>query len=143
MAGTSMTRTFARTTHRAKCAVSIASFPNCRWCLENGLAGGEPFAHNATHFAMVKLGGPNPGALIVPFRHVDTPFELTATEWSDLGEILVVARDHLRQHDPSGVTVGWNVGAAAGQHVFHAHLHVICRFDGEPKAGQGLRDLLR
>lgn len=35
------------------------------------------------------------------------------------------------QHHPDGYNVGFNDGAAAGQTVFHAHLHVIPRFDGD------------
>lgn len=45
--------------------------------------------------------------------------------------------------DPSGYSIGWNVGAAGGQHVDHVHLHVICRFDGEPATVLGINALIR
>ena len=39
--------------------------------------------------------------------------------------------------------MGWNCGAVAGQTVFHAHLHVIPRYAGEPYAGKGIRHWLK
>ena len=44
---------------------------------------------------------------------------------------------------PDGYNVGWNCGAAGGQTVMHAHLHVIPRFAREPLAGQGIRAWLK
>ncbi|PMC75294.1 HIT family protein [Brachybacterium sp. UMB0905] len=32
---------------------------------------------------------------------------------------------------PDGYNVGFNAGEAAGQTVFHAHIHVIPRFEGD------------
>jgi diadenosine tetraphosphate (Ap4A) HIT family hydrolase len=57
--------------------------------------------------------------------------------------MLATAKAYLAPADPDGFTVGWNVGAAGGQHVFHAHLHVIARFTGEPNAGKGIRAVIR
>ncbi|MFD1327304.1 HIT family protein [Mycoplana ramosa] len=83
-----------------------------------------------------------PGALVVTRRHVENPFEMTPEEWGDLGEMMEEARAHLGQFKPAGFTLGWNAGEVGGQHVFHAHMHVICRFEGEPQAGRGLRDFI-
>ncbi len=44
---------------------------------------------------------------------------------------------------PDGYNAGWNVGAVGGQHVMHAHLHVIPRFRDEPLAGRGIRSHLK
>ena len=43
-----------------------------------------------------------------------------------------------QRHRPDGYNIGVNVGAAAGQTVFHLHIHVIPRFVGdvdEPRGG--------
>ena len=53
------------------------------------------------------------------------------------------ARAHFDHLKPDGFTVGWNVGAAAGQHVFHTHLHILARFKGDPAEGAGIRRILR
>lgn len=81
--------------------------------------------------------------MIVPHRHVETPFELHDIEWSDIGFMLNLARLQLAEHEPDGFTIGWNVGAVAGQHVFHTHLHVIARFRTDTLAGKGLAYDLR
>lgn len=80
--------------------------------------------------------------MIVLKRHAETPFEIAAAEWSNLAAPLEFAKQRLAPHRPSGFTVGWNVGAVAGQHVPHAHLHVICRFNGDGAEGQGLHALI-
>ncbi|MBX5174473.1 HIT domain-containing protein [Rhizobium sp. NZLR1b] len=59
------------------------------------------------------------------------------------GEMLSEAKRYRAEFKSDGFTIGWNVGSAGGQHVFHAHLHVICRYEGEPNAGRGLRNLAR
>ncbi|NNH65545.1 HIT domain-containing protein [Rhizobium laguerreae] len=116
---------------------------NCRWCLANGLAGAEPAASNQTQYLMLKLTSPNPFAMVIPFRHVETPFEFNSAEWADLGEMLTEAKRQLDSFQPDGFTIGWNVGATGGQHIFHAHMHVVCRSEKDPWAGQGIRDFLR
>ena len=81
--------------------------------------------------------------MIVPRRHSETPFAFNAQEWLAFGPMLNAAKDHFADHNPDGFTLGWNVGAAAGQHVFHAHLHIIPRFRDEPNAGVGIRRIMR
>lgn len=114
----------------------------CRWCIENGLLPDQPVASNGTHYVVPKQHPTTPGALVIPRRHVEAPFELTPQEWADFGEMLGASRQYLAAQNPDGFTLGWNVGAAAGQHIFHAHLHVLCRFDDDSKAGKGLRDFI-
>lgn len=116
----------------------LAASPSCKWC-EPPLA---PLGENRTHFLIDKPHPTNPAVLVVTRRHVESPFELTAEEWADLGAMVEEARAYLARFNPTGFTLGWNVGEAGGQHVFHAHMHVICRFDDEPQAGRGLRDFV-
>lgn len=118
--------------------------PGCRFCLENGLLAGEPaFTNDGCYFLESNDPVLSNAGMIIPFRHVATPFELDATEWRDVFDLLLMARDHLATAAPDGYTIGWNVGTAAGQTVGHAHLHIIARFADEPLAGKGLRHHLK
>jgi diadenosine tetraphosphate (Ap4A) HIT family hydrolase len=121
-----------------------ASPADCRFCLGNGLLVGEPILTNRSTYLIGSIDPEMPIAgMIVPFRHSETPFDINATEWQDIGEMLVHARQHFVAHKPDGFTIGWNVGAVAGQEIMHAHLHVIPRFKGQGVDGVGLRRVIR
>jgi diadenosine tetraphosphate (Ap4A) HIT family hydrolase len=78
-------------------------------------------------------------ALIVPRVHRETYFECTAEERAGMWSLVDQVRDlAVARYMPDGFNVGFNVGAAAGQTVFHAHIHVIPRFIGDvpdPRGG--------
>jgi diadenosine tetraphosphate (Ap4A) HIT family hydrolase len=76
--------------------------------------------------------------LIVPKVHRSTPFELTATEWAQIQQLLQDARS-LIEEEPAGWNVGWNIGKVGGQEIEHVHCHLIPRYADEPYAGRGLR----
>jgi diadenosine tetraphosphate (Ap4A) HIT family hydrolase len=82
-------------------------------------------------------------AMIVTHRHIETPFELNADEWSEIADALEFIKDRFSSAAVDGFTLGWNVGEVAGQDVFHAHLHVIGRFSGEHSEGLGIHALFR
>ncbi|WP_338012217.1 HIT family protein [Paenibacillus beijingensis] len=46
-------------------------------------------------------------------------------------------------HQLQGYNLVWNTNKAAGQHLFHSHLHVIPHFEDEPlTAGKDLRSFI-
>jgi ATP adenylyltransferase len=82
----------------------------------------------------------SPGhALVVPRRHVAGWFEASAEEHAALVRAIDAARAAiLERHRPDGFNIGVNVGAAAGQTVFHLHVHLIPRYAGDvadPRGG--------
>jgi diadenosine tetraphosphate (Ap4A) HIT family hydrolase len=82
----------------------------------------------------------NPGhCLVLPKRHVDDLFQLTIEEQTDIGQLLWELRELLEaEHHTSSFNVGANVGAAAGQTIEHAHVHLIPRYEGDvldPRGG--------
>ena len=82
--------------------------------------------------------------VIVPRAHRPSVFDLTQEEIASAFSLLAEVRSFLDgEHEPQGYNVGWNCGAVAGQTVFHAHLHVIPRYAGEPHAGKGIRHWLK
>jgi superfamily II DNA or RNA helicase/diadenosine tetraphosphate (Ap4A) HIT family hydrolase len=87
----------------------------------------------------------SPGhALVVPLRHVATWFEATAEERLEIVQAVDRAKEEIeRRHAPDGYNIGINVGAAAGQTVFHLHVHVIPRYAGDvPDPRGGIRHVI-
>jgi diadenosine tetraphosphate (Ap4A) HIT family hydrolase len=98
------------------------------------------FAQNQLAIALWDGYPVSPGhALIIPRRHIPSFFDATEPEQSALIALVNAARPLIDQrHRPDGYNVGINIGAAAGQTVFHLHIHVIPRFLGdvdEPRGG--------
>ncbi|CAG0932718.1 bis(5'-adenosyl)-triphosphatase [Thermoflexales bacterium] len=82
--------------------------------------------------------------LIIPRQHRETLFDLTGEEWEATFSLLTQAKALLDQrYAPAGYNIGWNCGQVGGQEVFHAHLHVIPRYQDEPLAGKGIRYWLK
>ena len=81
----------------------------------------------------------SPGhALIIPKRHVASFFDLTKEEQLDLlklaDEVKIIVEE---RYHPDGYNVGINVGEAAGQSVFHVHMHLIPRYHGDVSNPRG------
>ena len=78
-------------------------------------------------------------ALLVPVRHVATWFDASNDERIALTRAVDFARDAIEaKHQPDGYNIGINSGDAAGQTVFHLHVHVIPRYRGDvtdPRGG--------
>jgi diadenosine tetraphosphate (Ap4A) HIT family hydrolase len=82
--------------------------------------------------------------IIIPRQHRETVFDLTEDEWQATFDLLQCARVWIEEkYTPDGYNLGWNCGQVGGQEVFHAHLHVIPRFQDEPLAGKGIRYWLK
>jgi diadenosine tetraphosphate (Ap4A) HIT family hydrolase len=65
-------------------------------------------------------------------------FETTAQERWALFTPANAAKAWLdREYQPDGFNLGVNVGAAAGQGIFHVHLHLIPRYRGDVAAPRG------
>jgi superfamily II DNA or RNA helicase/HKD family nuclease len=78
-------------------------------------------------------------ALLVTRAHRRTWFDATEAERHELTAAIEVARDAIVQRDSSvaDFNVGLNIGGAAGQTVFHVHLHVIPRRPGDVADARG------
>ena len=90
-------------------------------------------------------GIPLAGAgVIVPKRHAETIFDLTTEEWQSTYALLHEAKKFLDEHyQPDGYNVGWNIGEIAGQHIMHAHFHVLPRYADETLAYKGIRYMFK
>lgn len=76
--------------------------------------------------------------LIIPKRHVVNYFDLTIHEQRALWLVVNHCKKLLTERlHPDGFNVGINVGEAAGQSVFHVHIHLIPRYNGDVENPQG------
>ena len=81
----------------------------------------------------------SPGhTLVIPRRHVASFFDLTPEEINACMELISAERQRLdEEFNPDAYNIGVNVGPAAGQSIFHAHIHVIPRYQGDVENPQG------
>jgi len=77
--------------------------------------------------------------LIVPVRHVDDYFGLTAEELVACNDLLHSVKNGILTEDPTvqGFNIGMNAGAVAGQTIFHCHIHLIPRRKGDVENPRG------
>jgi ATP adenylyltransferase len=78
--------------------------------------------------------------LVIPKRHVADYFDLHQPERNAIEAMLHEQRQLILEQDNTvtGFNVGINAGASAGQTVFHTHVHLIPRRDGDvadPRGG--------
>lgn len=107
----------------------FCNIPRERVVLENDLA-----------FAIFDGFAVSPGhSLIIPKRHVASYFDLTQDEVLAIHDLIPQVKNLIEQDNkPDGYNIGINVGEAAGQSIFHVHVHVIPRYKGDvanPRGG--------
>ena len=102
--------------------------PDCIFCknlpkvMENELAFALYDIHPITQGHM----------LFIPKRHHLTLFESTPEEIKAIFELIQQARELLlKEYKPDGFNIAANCGAAAGQIVMHAHVHLLPRYEGQ------------
>jgi len=79
-------------------------------------------------------------SLIIPKRHVKTYFELGQAEINACNQLIFEEKGKIKSLDSSisGFNIGMNNGESAGQTIFHCHIHLIPRRDGDvdnPRGG--------
>ena len=110
---------------------------DCPFCQR--LASGDVTEANAQAVAFTDAYPVAAGhTLVVPRRHVASVFDLAAEEYAALWALVAVVRARLAT-GPGALdfTLGVNDGAAAGQTVGHAHVHVIPRRAGDVRDPRG------
>ena len=116
---------------------------DCPFCTR--IESSEPMAANDSAIAFPDGFPVSDGhTLIVPRRHVTSLWDLSAGERQAIWDLVSEVRAMITSsHSPDGFNVGVNDGAAAGQTVDHAHLHIIPRYSGDvPDPRGGIRLVL-
>ena len=78
-------------------------------------------------------------SLIVPKRHILDYFELTNDELLACNDLIKKIKKKIQNEDKTvdGFNIGTNSGKVAGQSIFHCHIHVIPRREGDVENPQG------
>jgi len=109
-------------------------------CLFCNIESERVIASNEVAFA-IKDGFPVTAShtLVIPKRHAETYFDLTADELLACDELLRSFAAEIKLRDPTveGFNIGINAGAAAGQTIFHCHIHLIPRRNGDVENPRG------
>lgn len=123
----------ARLSHR-RLGVSDPNNP-CLFCgSPRGVSQRNALAYSARDSYPVSPGH----SLIIPVRHCASFFDLTPEEVTACMELVADERRILDdEFSPDGYNIGVNVDAAAGQSVFHVHIHLIPRYTGDSSNPQG------
>ena len=83
--------------------------------------------------------------LIIPKRHKTDYFLLTEVENRDADRLVQILHKRLLKKDSTitGFNIGINSGESAGQTIFHCHIHLIPRRDGDtPNPRGGVRGVI-
>jgi len=77
--------------------------------------------------------------LIIPKRHVKDYLDLTNKELIACNDLIKFMKDEIKLKDKTvkGFNLGTNIGKVSGQSIFHCHIHLIPRRDGDVKNPQG------
>jgi diadenosine tetraphosphate (Ap4A) HIT family hydrolase len=87
----------------------------------------------------------NGHALVIPKRHVDSFFDLSEEEIKSAYDLIKEVKDIIdKKYHPDAYNIGLNDGKAAGQTIFHLHIHIIPRyFSDVPDPTGGVRNILK
>jgi len=108
----------------------------CVFCLRDSL---EIIAENKLALAFYDTCPVSDGhVLVIPKRHVETYFDATPEEHRAISLLIFEVKSLLEKKlSPDGYNIGANVGQAAGQTVFHFHIHIIPRYRGDVEDPRG------
>jgi len=93
----------------------------CLFCKDaRGVSLGNELAYSARDSYAVSPGH----TVVIPRRHVASFFDLTPEEINACMALIVEERELLdKEFKPDGYNIGVNIGPAAGQSIFHVHIH--------------------
>lgn len=125
-------------------AMTEQTHRDCPFCPVN--VAEKIIASHATVFAIDDTCPVTEGhSLIIPRRHVPDYFSMSSTEKEDADALIHILREQILERDPSvtGFNIGINNGPSAGQTIFHVHIHLIPRRDGDvPNPSGGVRGVI-
>lgn len=109
---------------------------SCIFCkLANGEIPTNTLFEN-DHFRVILDASPaaEGHALVIPKNHFANAFEIDDETLAEAAQIAKKTAEKMKEVlQPDGINILQNNGEAAGQTVFHYHIHVIPRYKGDDK----------
>lgn len=111
---------------------------DCPFCLNNLTT--EILLENNFSYAIYDKFPVSKGhVLIIPKKHNSNYFDLSLEEQKECLILLNNAKKIIdKEFKPDGYNIGININKDAGQTIWHAHIHLIPRYNGdveEPRGG--------
>ena len=77
--------------------------------------------------------------LVIPKRHIKDYFDLSQKELIACDELIKIVKNEIttKDHLVIGFNLGTNIEKASGQSIFHCHIHLIPRREGDVENPQG------
>ena len=111
---------------------------DCPFCLNN-LTSEILLENNFSYAIYDKFPVSKGHILIIPKQHNSNYFDLSLEEQKECLILLNNAKKILdKEFKPDGYNIGININEDAGQTIWHAHIHLIPRYNGdveEPRGG--------
>lgn len=109
---------------------------NCKFC---DISKKDYIFENDLAYAIYDKFPVNKGhILVIPKRHFPNYFNATPEEILAMNDIIHQVKDFLdKKQKPDGYNVGVNVNEAAGQTIYHMHIHIIPRYIGDQEDPRG------
>lgn len=122
----------------------LDSDPDCPFCYENCKS--RILEENDTAISIKDAYQvSDEHCLVIPKRHTPDYFSVTQQEKQDVDALIRILKTKISESDNSvtGFNIGINNGESAGQTIFHAHIHLIPRRDGDtPNPRGGVRGVI-
>ena len=111
---------------------------DCPFCLNN-LTSEILLENNFSYAIYDKFPVSKGHILIIPKQHNSNYFDLSLDEQKECLILLNNAKKIIdKEFKPDGYNIGININKDAGQTIWHAHIHLIPRYNGdveEPRGG--------
>jgi histidine triad (HIT) family protein len=107
---------------------------DCLFCkIAAGEIPAEKIYEDSGAIAFLDINPINPGhTLIIPKEHYRNIFEMPDETLSQIAPLVKKISEALKESlDADGINIGMNNEPAAGQEVFHAHIHIMPRYEND------------
>jgi len=107
---------------------------NCLFCkIIAGEIPAEKVYEDADTLAFLDIRPVNPGhTLVIPKEHYENVFDAPEAVWTKVAQSVKKVAHAIQEGLPVGdLNIAMNNGAHAGQVVFHAHVHIMPRHEGD------------